>query len=90
MDEINIDIHRLRNLFSTLKAFRTRFRSGQFILDLVTQISRELRLGLWDVNGKSGEADHPMEGESESLTLTKAAAMIDEGIRHDASGSSDR
>jgi hypothetical protein len=59
-------------------------------MDLITQISRELRLGAWNVNGKSKDADHPMEGESESEVLIKAAAMIDEGIRHDASGSSDR
>jgi hypothetical protein len=88
--ESNLDMHRLRNLFSTLKAFRTRYRSGQFIMDLISQISRELRLGAWDVNGKSGDSDRPMEGESESEALIKAAAMIDEGIRHDASGSSDR
>ncbi|KAF2434904.1 hypothetical protein EJ08DRAFT_437739 [Tothia fuscella] len=92
--EENSDIIRLRHLFSALKVFRTRYRSGQFVFDLVTQVSRDLHLGLWDLDGKPVfevvEAGTPGRGKFETDVLTKAAAMIDAGIKNDNTGNSDR
>jgi hypothetical protein len=85
------DTYRLRHLFSALGVFKQRFRSGQFILDLVLRICMELKLGSWDVVGmKFSDPEPPGEGETEAGTLTRAAALIDLGISNDTSGSSDR
>jgi hypothetical protein len=90
----NSDITRLRHLFSALKIFRTRFRSGQFILDLVTQVARDLHLGLWHLDGRPVfeviDPDTPGRRRGETETLKKAAEMIDRGINGDRSGNSDR
>lgn len=89
--EPNSDVYRLKHLFSALRVFRTRFRSGQFILDLITNIAKDLHLGLWDITGLDDlHSDQPVEGEFEVETLTRAAKMIDEGISSDLTGSSDR
>jgi hypothetical protein len=85
------DTYRLRHLFSALGVFRKRFRSGQFILDLILGICRELKLGRWDVDlMRFEDPEMPKEGETETGTLTRAAALIDLGIGNDTSGSSDR
>lgn len=71
--------------------FRQRFRSGQFILDLILGICAELKLGSWDVVGmKFSDPEMPRKGETEAGTLIRATALIDLGIGNDISGSSDR
>jgi len=84
------DICRLRYLFSALRVFQLRFRSARFVLDLVTRVSREVGLGIWDVEKERDGGDGMEDAESESELLSRAAAMIDDGIRDDSTGAADR
>jgi hypothetical protein len=80
------DIQRLRYLLSALRVFQTRYRSAKFIREVLDKVSKELHLGVWDAAASNMET----ETVEEPVLLLRAAIMMFEGFRNDATGAGQR